>query len=173
MIWFSFRGRKPRGEVLRTPGIARPYPRGSEYLTSGLPSLYFLLPPGNPGSGGPSGRVPSSDGSTGSVTDGSCGPISLLVPAGITGSSFGNTLDPLSFLSTGFGAGGMNGLLSFGCTRGGSGISGRIGFTPSFPIDPGGAGRLNGGTMSFSDFFSTGSGVNSGLPAGGAGSFGK
>src|SRR5438105_3598052 len=27
---------KPRGEVLRTPGIARRYPRDSEYLTPGL-----------------------------------------------------------------------------------------------------------------------------------------
>src|SRR5438309_9638052 len=27
---------KPRGEVLRTPGIARQHPRGSEYLTPGL-----------------------------------------------------------------------------------------------------------------------------------------
>src|SRR5207247_11145377 len=33
-------GRKPRGEVLRTPGITA-HPRGSEYLTPGLP-YYFL-----------------------------------------------------------------------------------------------------------------------------------
>src|SRR6266852_231054 len=30
--------RKPRGEVLRTPGIVRQHPRGLEYLTPGLPA---------------------------------------------------------------------------------------------------------------------------------------
>src|SRR5258708_22389979 len=34
---------KPRGEVLRTPGILPRDPRGSEYLTPGLPGLFHFF----------------------------------------------------------------------------------------------------------------------------------